>query len=76
MTLDLVKPSEKCMIIGYQFSGKSSYRQKLLALGLIKGTEVEVVSVAPLGDPFLIKVRGYDLSLRKDEVSVVKVKLI
>jgi len=36
--------------------------------------QLKIINVAPLGDPFEIAVRGYHLSLRRDEVSVVKVK--
>ena len=47
-----------------------------MALGLTRGVSVKVVGVAPLGDPFEIVVRGYHLSLRRDEVGVIKVKKI
>ena len=39
-------------------------------LGLIKGTSFKVVKVAPLGDPVEINVRGYELSIRKEEAAV------
>jgi Fe2+ transport system protein FeoA len=44
-------------------------------MGMIRGTPVEVVKVAPLGDPIEIKVRGYNLSLRKDEAAAITVEL-
>lgn len=53
--------------------GGQSYRQRLLAMGLTKGTEFEVARVAPLGDPVEIKVRDYSLSLRKDEAKALLV---
>ena len=43
-------------------------------LGLIKGTSFKVVKVAPLGDPVEINVRGYELSIRKEEAAVVEVQ--
>ena len=43
-------------------------------MGLTKGTEVEVVKVAPIGDPIELAVRGYSLSIRKDEAAMVEVK--
>jgi ferrous iron transport protein A len=49
---------------------------KLLEMGCIPGEEIEVVRIAPLGDPMAIMVAGYLLSLRKDEAAVMKVKLI
>ena len=49
---------------------------KLLEMGCIPGEEIEVVRIAPLGDPMAISVSGYQLSLRKDEAAVMKVKVI
>ena len=43
-------------------------------LGLIKGTQFRVVKVAPLGDPIQISVRGYELSIRKEEAAIVEVQ--
>ncbi len=54
--------------------GGSNYRQKLLAMGLVKGTEFQVVRVAPVGDPVEIRVREYSLSLRKDEAKALRVE--
>ena len=41
--------------------------QRLLEMGIIRGTTVEVVRFAPMGDPIDIKIRGYHLSLRREE---------
>jgi len=60
-------------IAGYG-KGKKEYRKKLLAMGLIKGTEFTVKRVAPMGDPVEITVRGYNLTLRKDEAAVIAVE--
>lgn len=49
---------------------------KLLEMGCIPGEEIEVVRIAPLGDPMAISVAGYQLSLRKEEAAVMKVKVI
>lgn len=51
----------------------SSYRRKLLAMGLTPGTRFTVCRVAPLGDPIQLEVRGFQLSIRKDEAAVVEV---
>ncbi|MFP4375398.1 MAG: ferrous iron transport protein A [Spirochaetales bacterium] len=48
-----------------------SYRSKLLSMGLTKGTVIWVKNIAPFGDPVLVAVRDYELSLRKDEASAV-----
>ena len=69
-TLADIAVGEKCRILGFD-KGSQAYRQKLLAMGLIKGTEFVVARVAPMGDPVEIKVRDYSLSLRKDEAKAL-----
>lgn len=73
MTLADLKTGEMAEITGYAL-GNAAYRAKLLALGLTRGQQLKVVNVAPLGDPFELAVRGYHLSLRREEVSVIKVR--
>lgn len=60
-------------IIGFENSGKA-YRKRLLAMGLIPGTEFMVTRFAPLGDPVEIKIRGFSLTLRKNEASVLQIE--
>jgi ferrous iron transport protein A len=50
-------------------------RGRLLEMGLIVGTSVELIRFAPLGDPLEIKVRGYHLTLRKQEADQIWVQL-
>jgi len=49
-------------------------RGRLLEMGMIVGTTVELVRFAPLGDPVELKLRGYNLSLRKHEAELVLVR--
>ena len=49
-------------------------KSRLLEMGLLVGTTVELVRFAPLGDPLEIKVRGYNLTLRKSEAEQILVK--
>ena len=49
-------------------------RGRLLEMGLLVGTSVELIRFAPLGDPVEIKVRGYNLSLRKHEAELIWVQ--
>ena len=56
--------------------GDDNYKRKLLSLGLTKGTKVRVLRVAPLGDPMEVEVRGFQLSLRKQEAEILKVKKV
>lgn len=56
--------------------GDRSYREKLMAMGVLPGTEFTVVRVAPLGDPVELTVRDSQLSLRKAEAELVEVERI
>ena len=49
-------------------------RGRLLEMGLLVGTPVELIRYAPMGDPVEIKVRGYHLSLRKNEAQLIQVR--
>jgi ferrous iron transport protein A len=73
-TLSSLKPGNRARIIGYMKNCKNSYKMKLLALGLTRGTEVLKIKTAPLGDPMEIELRGYRLSLRKDEADSVLIE--
>ena len=50
-------------------------RPRLMEMGLLVGTRVELVRFAPLGDPIEIKVRGYNLTLRKHEANQIFVRI-
>lgn len=54
--------------------GSRAYRRKLLAMGLTPGTTFTVTRFAPMGDPVQIRVRGFALSLRKDEAAALQVE--
>ena len=58
-----------------QVGGRGGFRRRLLELGLLPGTPVTVKSVAPLGDPIELLVRGASLSIRKEEAATVTVTL-
>lgn len=64
---------ERARVVGFE-QGNKAYRQKLLAMGLTPGTTFTVTRVAPMGDPIEIRIRDFDLSLRKTEASVLKVE--
>jgi Fe2+ transport system protein FeoA len=59
-------------IVGFTLA--DDLRQRLLELGLTKGTRCKVVRFAPLGDPIEVEVRGYRLSLRKAEAEGVLIE--
>ena len=56
------------------FSGESPIRERLMELGLVPGTEIKVKRFAPLGDPMEIVLRGYSLSIRKEDANLILVK--
>jgi ferrous iron transport protein A len=57
-----------------RIDGLRWFRRRLMEMGLVPGTQVMVVNVAPLGDPLEIEVRGDRLSVRKQEASLVAVR--
>ncbi|MFZ1029277.1 MAG: FeoA family protein [Limnoraphis robusta] len=62
-------------ILGYEKSYRA-YKSKLLSMGLTPGTEFTVIRVAPFGDPIEINVRGFNLSLRKQEADALVVEVL
>lgn len=60
-------------IVGFDQRG-GVYRKKLLAMGLTPGTEFSITRFAPMGDPVEIKIRGFSLTLRKNEASVLLIE--
>ena len=69
-----LKPGEKATIVSIQTSALD-VRQRLMEMGLTKGTMVEIIRFAPMGDPIEIAIRGYRLSLRNIEAeSVIMMK--
>jgi ferrous iron transport protein A len=56
--------------------GNKAYRQRLIAMGLLPGTQFTLSRIAPLGDPIEIAVRGFLLSLRKNEAQILKIEVM
>ena len=54
--------------------GEGAFRRRIMDMGITKGCRVYVRKVAPLGDPVEITVRGYELSLRKNDAESIEVK--
>ena len=72
-TLRDMKVGENGTVSGYA-KGATAYREKLLAMGLTRGVEFVVERIAPMGDPVEIQLRGFALTLRKDEASALIVE--
>ena len=71
MTLNEVKPGGSDKIV--RINGAGAVKRRIMDMGLTKGTEVAVRKIAPLGDPIELTVRGYELSIRKDEAAAIEV---
>lgn len=71
-TLDRMTPKSRCRVTGVR--GGDAISQRLMELGLITGSLVEIVRFAPLGDPMQVALDGCQLSLRKSEAARVEVE--
>ena len=56
-----------------KINGEGAFRRRIMDMGITKNSEIYVRKVAPLGDPVAITVRGYELSLRRDDAESVEV---
>ena len=54
--------------------GEGAVKRRIMDMGITKGSELYIRKVAPLGDPVEITVRGYELTVRKDDAQCVQVK--
>ena len=71
-TLRDVKVGETVSVL--KLNGSGPVKRRIMDMGLTEGTEVYVRKVAPLGDPVELTVRGYELSVRKDDAELVEIK--
>ena len=70
--LTSVAPGQKATVAEIKLPAAN--RPRLMEMGLLVGTQIELVRFAPLGDPVEIKVRGYNLTLRKHEADQILVR--
>ena len=56
-----------------RLTGTGALKRRIMDMGLTRGTRVHVRKVAPLGDPMELTVRGYELTIRRDEAALVEV---
>jgi ferrous iron transport protein A len=57
-----------------QINVEGAVRRRIMDMGITKGTEIYVRKVAPLGDPVELNIRGYELSVRKDDAEIIQVE--
>lgn len=71
-TLKETKIGETVTVL--KLNGDGAIKRRIMDMGITKGAEVFVRKVAPLGDPIEVRVRGYELSLRKADAELIQVK--
>ncbi|HIY00101.1 MAG TPA: ferrous iron transport protein A [Candidatus Dorea intestinigallinarum] len=72
MTLGEAKVGSTVVVT--KIEGDSAYKRRIMDMGITKGSELYIRKVAPLGDPVEITVRGYELSVRKNDAQCVQVR--
>lgn len=71
-TLKQAKIGETVKVV--KLHGAGAVKRRIMDMGITKGVSVYVRKVAPLGDPVEVTVRGYELSLRKDDADMIEVE--
>ena len=72
MTIDDLKIGQTGVIA--QVGGEGMLRLRFLDMGLIPGTKVQLQKIAPMGDPIQIHVRGYELTIRREDARKITLK--
>ena len=67
-----LKPGDKALI--HSVCGDAKFAKRLLALGFIEGTEVKLIATAPLGDPIIINLRGFNIAIRKNDAKNISIR--
>ena len=71
MTLDQLPLGQSAKVT--KLTGASAVRRRLMEMGITPAATIQAIRWAPLGDPLDVKVRGYHLSLRREEASAVEI---
>ncbi|MDR3290586.1 MAG: ferrous iron transport protein A [Methanobrevibacter sp.] len=74
-SLNELKSEEEGTIISYNDSGEVELKRHLLGMGFVKGSKIKLEKIAPLGDPIKIRIKGYSISLRKNEAKNIEIGL-
>lgn len=72
MSVNKLRPGQKAIID--RINGDEKLVKRLLALGCIEGTEIFFKRCAPLGDPIIVNLRGFDLAIRKKDAEGILVR--
>lgn len=72
MTLKEARVGSTVTVI--KLTGTGAVKRRIMDMGITKGVEIHIRKVAPLGDPVEVTVRGYELSLRKEDAAMIQVQ--
>lgn len=70
MTLGDLKPGQEGIVASIATVG--AVKRRIMDMGITPGVKVKIIKTAPLGDPIEVNVRGYELSLRKEEAQKIE----
>ena len=71
-----LKDTKPGMVVRIDSVGESELKQRLMTMGSIPGTRVEVLNSAPLGDPIALRLRSYNLAMRRDDAAQIEVSQV
>ncbi|MDO4733434.1 MAG: FeoA family protein [Bacillota bacterium] len=71
-TLKEIKPGKSATVV--KVHGEGALKRRIMDMGVTKGVEIYVRKVAPLGDPVELTLRGYELSIRKEDAELIEVE--
>jgi ferrous iron transport protein A len=71
-TLKDIRPGQRVRVV--RLHGQGPVKRRIMDMGITGNTEILVRKAAPLGDPIEVKVRGYELSLRKADIDIIEVE--
>lgn len=75
-TLNELEKGKKGIIVSFSDEGDVELKRHLLGMGFVKGSEITLEKVAPLGDPIKLRLKGYSVCLRKNEAANIKVQVL
>ena len=71
-TLRQVKVGDNVKVV--KLHGEGAVKRRIMDMGITKGVDIHIRKVAPLGDPVEVTVRGYELSIRKDDAEMIEIE--
>ena len=71
-TLKQAKVGETVKVV--KLTGQGAVKRRIMDMGITKGVDIHIRKVAPLGDPIEVTVRGYELSLRKEDAADIEIQ--